>query len=120
MRSLDHEDPAYITDESLIKIGLTREIWEKWYDVIDSIYLIGLSLYPDNLSVENNIIYVGDWKIEAIPEEPDRVRVKVHNNDVEHLSMIYTGNQDHLTETVYTIIGGWDQGKEPQPQSYEI
>ena len=90
------------------------------YEVIDAIYLIGLSLYPDQLSIEEKVICIGDWRIEAIPEDPDHVRVKVNNNGVEHLSMLYTGNQDHLTETVYTIIGGWHQGKEPQPQSYEI
>lgn len=125
MDSKSQESRNYISEENLVELGVSRELWESWYYVMDSIYAVGQHLYPDKISNIENIVRIGDSSISGtLSHSQDHIELKVSKEGIQYLSIRYNNNIGSVVSAIFAIVQDLE-GQEGYPnyeslESFEV
>jgi hypothetical protein len=98
-----------LTNFELQEIGITRELYDRWYQITNYLFNVCLKAYPGKVdAVENEIIISISqnivWKISATMVNKKFVDVDLIKGQIEYLRLFYTGNYQLVAGIILNII----------------
>lgn len=87
-----------ITEEEAKQLKIDRQLYQDWYDVMDSLWQACRKFYLETgkqytISQKDNMIFIWHYfRIEAFMVNDTYVEVKLYDNKTELLSMRYQNN----------------------------
>lgn len=104
MDSSNNQSKNYISDQELLKIGITRDLWESWYDVMDNLYVVGQHLYPEKITNIENDLYINEAQISGSFVDGDHIEISVFKNEIKYVSIRYNQNIPTVVSAVYAVV----------------
>ena len=104
MNSNDKNSKNHVSDESLLDLGVTRDLWESWYEVMDNLYVVGQHLYPGEIKNIENDLTIGDLVISGSFSNEEFIEVSVSKDDIDYLLIRYNENIPTMVSAVYAVV----------------
>jgi len=104
MNSNDKNSKNHVSDESLLDLGVTRDLWESWYEVMDNLYVVGQHLYPGEIKNIENDLTIGDLVISGSFSNEEFIEVSVSKDDIDYLLIRYNENTPTVVSAVYAVV----------------
>lgn len=118
MNSNDKNSKNHVSDESLLDLGVTRDLWESWYEVMDNLYVVGQHLYPGEIKNIENDLTIGDLVISGSFSNEEFIEVSVSKDDIDYLLIRYNENIPTVVSAVYAVVQDhMGPGKDFNPES---
>jgi hypothetical protein len=104
MDSTNKQSKNYISDSELSKIGVQRDLWESWYEVMDNLYVVGQHLYPEKITNIENDLHINETQISGSFIDGDHIEVSVSKNGTRYMSIRYNQNIPTVVSAVYAVV----------------
>jgi hypothetical protein len=104
MSSNNPESNDFITDTELQDLGISRELWEDWYLIMDHLWVGIQKAYPQTTMGENEII-VDNLIISANFVNSTHVEVDVLVDNTQYLMIRYANDPETVLGCVLAVIG---------------
>ena len=104
MDSQDTNSKNHISDTELQELGISRELWEDWYSVMDNLYVVGQHLYPGKITNQENELVMEDLGITASFVNGGHIEVTVTKGEIGYLTVRYNNNIPTIVSAVYAVV----------------
>jgi hypothetical protein len=103
MDSTNKQSKNYISDSELSEIGVQRDLWESWYEVMDNLYVVGQHLYPEKITNIENDLYINETQISG-SFIGDHIEVSVSKGEIQYMTIRYSQNLPTVVSAVYAVV----------------
>ena len=103
MDSTNKQSKNYISDSELSEIGVQRDLWESWYEVMDNLYVVGQHLYPEKITNIENDLYINETQISG-SFIGDHIEVSVSKGEIQYMTIRSSQNLPTVVSAVYAVV----------------
>lgn len=105
MRSSSNpESNDYITDTELEDLGISRDLWEDWYLILNFLWVGSQKSYPTQATMGENEILIDNFSITANFVNSGYVEVELSRDQDVFLVVRYENNPEAVVGSVFAIL----------------
>lgn len=105
MRSSNNpESNDYITDTELEDLGISRDLWENWYLILNFLWVGSQRYYPTKATMGENEILIDNFSITANIVNSGYVEVELSRDQDLFLVVRYENNPEAVVGSVFAIL----------------
>jgi hypothetical protein len=108
MRSSNNpESNDFITDTDLQEMGISRDLWEDWYLIMNFLWIGVHETYPQSTMNDNEII-IGNFTISAnfirSSSDSDHVEIELREESGVYFTARYANNPSAIVNSLLGIL----------------